>query len=393
MYEIEPYKLHNGEISWLSSGNQDSLQRHNRDAVGEARRNVANLSDADGYINMCNILKARTNTWGASPIDGSLETGSSSDVDFHQNVSDTRREDGSTKEVDEDRVFELLLDNGLVIRLQAYSRQTRDEWIHRLRKLVKYWKLRMAAEMDTFKAIRKANLKQLNVDEEMEAIVGQFAKKWEVSRSEASPELYNMCGISNCRTINISGSLYLKKRRRATFHRCQVILTGGKLLIFQSALRKTTGEQVKFVHQEKQQEVDLRDCYVYSGLIVEDDLLYQNSTFDANHPGLASLPRVYLEDGWTSADVDVMICFVVWQSTKKGWFRTRGTEATGSGSGTRARLRRVGQLGVLGRGMVFMCRSRAERDHWVLSVASEIERVVEQQAEELGDEGDFRFVK
>jgi hypothetical protein len=243
----------------------------------------------------------------------------------------------------------------------------------------------------------------LNVDEEMEAIIGQFAKKWEVNRSEASPELYNMCGISSCRGITLSGSLFLKKRRRATFHRCQVILSGGKLLIFQSALRKTTGAQVRFIHQEKQQEVDLRDCYVYSGLIVEDDLLYQNRTFDANHPGLASLPRVYLEDGWTSADVDVMTCFVVWMNRKKGWFRTAGgSSVSGTGSGadddkskgrTRAKLKRVGQLGVPGRGMVFKCRSRAERDHWVLSVASEIERVVEQEVEELGDEGEFRFDK
>ncbi|KAJ9605406.1 hypothetical protein H2200_010063 [Cladophialophora chaetospira] len=402
MYDIEPYKLHNGEISWLSSGNQDSLHRHERDAVEEARRNLANILDADGYVNMCNIRKVRTIKWGASPIDEGLETGSSSDVDFHQDVPNSRREDGTTKEIDDDRVFELLLDNGLVIRLQAYSMQTRDEWIHRLRKLVKYWKLRMSSDMDTFKSIRKANLEQLNVDEQMEAIIGQFAKKWEVSRSEASPQLYNMCGISSCRSITMSGSLFLKKRRRATFHRCQVILSGGKLLIFQSALRKTTGEQVRFIHQEKQQEVDLKDCYVYSGLIVEDDLLYTNRTFDANHPGLASLPRVYLEDGWTSADVDVMTCFVVWMNRKKGWFRTAGAaeqssrSATGSGSEdgksrgrTRAKLKRVGQLGVPGRGMVFKCRSRAERDHWVLSVASEIEKVVQEELE--GDEGEFRF--
>ncbi|KIW87224.1 uncharacterized protein Z519_12127 [Cladophialophora bantiana CBS 173.52] len=402
MYGIEPYKLSNGHISWLSSGNRMTLQSRDRDAVEEARRNVANILEADGYIDMCNIRHVRTIRWGASPVDEVLETGSGSDVDFHQEVADTRHEDGSTQEIDDDRVFELVLGNGLVVRLQAYSKQTRHEWVQRMKDLVKYWKLRTAAEMDTFKAIRKANLEQLNVDEEMEAIIGQFAKKWEVSRSEASPELYNMCAIGSCRSITISGSLYLKTRRRATFHRCQVILTGGKLLIFQSALRKRTGEQIRFIHQEKQQDVDLKDCYVYSGLIVDDDLLYQNRTFDANHAGMASLPRVYLEDGWTSADVDVMTCFVVWMNRRKGWFKTsRSREAandSGEDSGrprgcTRARLRRVGQLGVPGRGMVFKCRSRAERDHWVLNIASEIERVVEHEVEELGDEGEFRFDK
>lgn len=414
MFDIEPYKIRDGEISWLSSGNRTSIQNHDRDAVEEARRNVANILESDGLINMCYIRQVRVIQWGASPADDTLGAGSSSDVDFHQEVSDTRAEDGTTKQIDDDRVFELLMDNGLVIRLQAYSKETRDAWIHRLRKLVKYWKLRMAAEMDTYKAVRRTNLAELNVDEELEAIIGQFARKWEVSRSEASPELYNLCGISSCRSITMSGSLYLKTRRRAAFHRSQVILCGGKLLIYQATLRRSTGEQVRHTHQEKQQVVDLKDCYVYSGLIVEDDLLYQNTTFDANHPGMASLPRVYLDDGWTSADVDVMTCFVVWMNRKKGWFRTAAanqpgqksdtTDTTGAdtteggktrgGSGSkRAKLRRVGQLGVTGRGMVFKCRSRAERDHWVLSVASEIERVVEHEAQTMGDEGEFRFDK
>lgn len=402
MFDVEPYKLRDGEISWLSSGNPSSLLSHDREAVEEARRNVANITDCDGFIDLCYVRKVRKMKWGASAADDTLEIGSDSDVDFHEDADDTTAEDGTTREIDDDRVFEIMLDNGLVIRLQAYSKQTRDEWIHRLRKLVKYWKLRIRAEMDTFKAIRRTNLTQLNVDEEMEAVIGQFAKKWEVSRSEASPELFNMCGISSCRTITMSGSLYLKTRRRSTFHRSQVILSGGQLLIFQATARKRTGQQIRHIHQEKQQVIDLKDCYVYSGLVVEDDLLYQNKTFDANHPGMASLPRVYLEDGWTSADVDVMTCFVVWMNKRKGWFRAAAkTETANTGASSTdegkskgsnlARLKRVRQLGVPGRGMVFKCRSRAERDHWVLSVASEIERLVQREEEELGGEGEVRF--
>ena len=48
------------------------------------------------------------------------------------------------------------------------------------------------------------NLKQLNMDEEMESIMGQFGRKWEVSRTMASSELYNVCGLSSCRTITVS---------------------------------------------------------------------------------------------------------------------------------------------------------------------------------------------
>jgi len=41
----------------------------------------------------------------------------------------------------------------------------------------------------------------------------------------------------------------------------------------------------------------------------------------------------------------------------------------------RGGLRRVTALGAEGRSVVFKARSRAERDHWVMSIATEIERL------------------
>ena len=405
-WDIEPFRIQDGQVTWLRSGNIDTIKRRDIEALEEARRNVANMSESDGYINMCRIRNVRKIKWGALPVDDNMEAGSDEDVDFHEDVPDSGREDGTTTEIDDNRTFELVLDNGLIIRLQAYSKDTRTEWMKRLRALVKYWKLRVNADMDTFKNVRRTNLSLLNIDEEMEAILGQFGRKWEVSRSEASPELYHMCGIASCRAVTMSGLLYRKPRRRSTFQRCSVILSGGKMLIYQATLRKRTGEQVRHIHQERMDVVDLRDCYVYSGLVVEDDLLYQNRTFDANKAGggMGSLPRVYREDGWTSQDGEVMTCFVIWRNEKRGWFRTQGqrvSQASGGGratsvgsagsqsekEGKRSKLKRVARLGVPGKGMVFKCRSRAERDHWVLSVSSEIERVVEREEwERRGEE-------
>ena len=380
-FEIDPYPVQDGEVTWLTNGNRDYIRGHDQNAFEEARRNIENLKQCDGYINMSHIVKVREMKRGAAEMDDNIEEGSSSDVEFHQEVPNTMQEDGETKKLDDDRIFELVLQNGLIVRLQAYSQETRQEWISRLRKLVKYWKERIKADMDTFKVIRKHNLQGLNIDEEMEAIIGQFARKWEVTHTEASPQLYNMCGISCCRSISMSGLLYRKPRRRATFQRCGVILTGGQLLIFHAAMRKLSGEQIKHIQQERQQAIDLKDCYVYSGLITEDDLLYQNQTFDSNHPGMHALPRVYREDGWTSQDDDTMTCFVVWQGLRKSFFRAVVGE--GEDGGTRQKLRQVSTLGVPGRTIVFKCRSRAERDHWVMSVGMELDRLQQQEDEEV----------
>lgn len=173
----------------------------------------------------------------------------------------------------------------------------------------------------------------------------------------------------------MSGTLYRKPRKHTTFLQCGVILCHGQLLIFHGKLRERTGKEIPHIQHERQTVIDLQNCYVYSGLVTDGDLLYQNRTFDSNHPGHNALPRVYLEDGWTSTDEDTMTCFVIWQATRKSFFRSG--ESVGGGG----RLRYVSRLGVPGRSIVFKARSRAERDHWVMSVGMEIERL--QQAEEV----------
>jgi hypothetical protein len=76
----------------------------------------------------------------------------------------------------------------------------------RLKSLVEYWKFRVVSDMVLLKATRQANLELFHIDEEMESFLGQFGEKWEMSRSIASPELHNLCGISSCRTISVSPS-------------------------------------------------------------------------------------------------------------------------------------------------------------------------------------------
>ncbi|KAL1607922.1 hypothetical protein SLS60_002861 [Paraconiothyrium brasiliense] len=379
-WAVDPYPVKDGRIEWLlegHSGTPESRRLHDEGAADEAQRKLQNLLNCDGYINLANVVKVRKARLGATPVDEHIDTGS--DVDFDEDVDDdTTRDDGVTKEVDIDRTFELIMRNGLIIRLQAADKARRKEWIQHLRALAKYWKFRTAADITLYKSTRSRNLSALNIDEEAEAYIGQFAKKWEVTQSYASPFLYNMCGIAECRAIHMSGTLYRKPRIHAPFTRCSVLLAAGTLLMFQDVLRTGTGKQLAHIHHERMANLDLRDCYIYSGLLTESDLLYQNQTFDSNKPGHHALPKIYLEDGWTSTDEDVMTTFVVWHGKSKSWFRAE--EGAGEGEqnrkmGKRTRLKRVAKLGSKGRSVVFRARSRAERDHWVLAIQNEIERV------------------
>lgn len=370
IYAVNPYPSKDGEIEWINQGTPARKVKHDEDAYKEAERKVNSMLHAEGYINLNHIIRVQNAQRGNSPADANVDEGP--DVDFHEEVEDTTRDDGKTDQFDDKRTFELVMKNKLIIRLQAYNEVTKKEWVHRLRKLVEYWKLRLASDMDLLKEVRGLNLKLLEIDEESEAYIGQFGSKWEVTRSVASSKLFNMCGISCCRAIAMSGTLYRKPKRHSLFQRCDVILCHGQLLIFHGSLRTMTGAEVSHIQHERQHSIDLKSCYIYSGLVTQDDLLYQNQTFDSNHPGHHALPRVYLEDGWTSTDEDAMTCFVIWQPQTKSFFKaSEEMEKGGKGSA----LRRVSRLGVPGRSIVFKARSRAERDHWVMSIGIEIDRL------------------
>ncbi|KAF1811605.1 hypothetical protein P152DRAFT_508126 [Eremomyces bilateralis CBS 781.70] len=398
MYNIDPFPVKDDRIQWLGSrASETTASHHDRGAYAEMQRKVNILAECDGCINLCNVTKVRNVVRGDTVADDNVDEGP--DADYDEEVPDTYREDGMSGNFDDDRTFELVLRNGLIIRLQAYDKVTKNEWKRCLRDLVRYWKARTKMDVTLLQLVRKQNLEQLRIDEAAEAIVGQYARKWEVTNSFASSDIYNMCGPSCCRAIHLSGSLFRKPRKHTNFIRVSVILTQGKLLIFSSSLRTQSGIQVPQIHHEKVQAIDLSECYIYSGPLTEPELLYQNRTFDSNRPGRTALPRLYREDGWTSQDDDLMTSFVIWHSKRKSFFRSQELEeskktpadpqidarresagSTGSGSRSgletrmRSRLKRVSQLGVTGRNEVFRTRSRAERDRWVLAIGMEIER-------------------
>ncbi|EZF32735.1 hypothetical protein H101_03675 [Trichophyton interdigitale H6] len=372
MYKVDPYPIENGQISWLRNGGNKSYARYcDEAAYAENRRNTNNLSQAEGYFNLCRVTEIRT----VSEMEngGAQRNGTNFGT---QHPVTNRATTGNSSHSDSNQVFELELDDGLTVRLRVYNTETRDAWIHRLRQLTTYWKARVKADINILKSIRQRNLEKLDIDEEQESVIGQFAQKWEVARADASPELFNVCGPSGCRAIKISGHLYRKLRRRGSFSKCSVILVEGQLLIFQGAVRTLSGEQVPHTHQSRQTILDLRDCYLYSGIITSSDLLYHSQTFDNNHPSHNSTPRIYPSDGWTSADEDTATTFVIWNNTRRVLFH--GEEERDGNQKTR-RWRHVSRLGASGRSIVFKARSRAERDLWVLAIETEIDRLQQQE--------------
>ncbi|KAA8895533.1 Pleckstrin homology domain-containing protein [Sphaerosporella brunnea] len=357
IYGVAPYKLdENGEIEWLTNPTPGPVEKKDEEAYLEAERKVNLMLMAEGFVDLVQAVKVGRVGRGTSDVDG---------------TEDSEASAAAAVDADDDETcFEITLENGLVIRLQAFNSETRDEWIHRLSELITYWHARDREDLTIIRRTRDTNLKQLNMDEQLESLMGQFGRKWEVSsHTIASGEIFNVCGLSSCRTITMSGVLYRKPRRRATFRRYNVILCNGELIIFHHAHRNSTGKEVPTTLHEKHISLSLRDCYIYSGLVTEEELLYTNSTTTATTttPGRSALPRIY-RDGYTSTDEEAMTCFVLWHGSRRSIFTKRDED------GNKVR-RRVTPLGQGGKSVVFKARSRLERDAWVMGIAMEIERL------------------
>lgn len=374
IYAVNPYPVEDNQIKWTTSSNKTEVKARNEQAEDEFKRREKVLRNCEGFINLCDVVKVRKVHHDADEVvvqtEGDLEPDSEDD--------DTGTEDQGQIGTDDAKTFELVLKNGLIVRLRAYDQQTKKEWKKRLRALVKYWRWRHLEDVQLFHQVRTRNLHELQVDEEGEALIGQFAKKWELSQTFASAEMYNFCGISGCRTIQLSGPLYSKPRLHGNFTLAHCLLIPGHVLLFESALRATSGNIVKHVHHTRRQVIDLADCYIYTGLLTEGDLLYHNTTFDANSPGHHALPRMWPEDGWDNWDEDIMTCFVLWKPAGKSWYRDQASD-----QGKRSRLRRVSTLGKKGNRIVFRARSRAERDRWVLALTAEIEKQASDEAQQV----------
>jgi Pleckstrin homology domain len=121
----------------------------------------------------------------------------------------------------------------------------------------------------------------------------------------AAPSPYSRLSSLSVHTgtdVEIHGSLYAKFRRNSTFTNYQVVLTSRTLLIYEHVARSTRGIGHARIHHSQVKSIDLRHCYVYSGQMVQSELL-RTTSLDP-HLGYGVTPKLF-RDGWTSVDDDL----------------------------------------------------------------------------------------
>ncbi|CAK5280363.1 unnamed protein product [Mycena citricolor] len=280
------------------------------------------------------------------------------------------------------RSFELLLQNGHVIRFEAHSCRVALEWIERLRPLILYWRQRhrtdASDEMDLAQAYRPRLTPRRHVvmnDSELppEPPVDPLAPL------PALSNLYSWCVLEGCRPIIRGGRIYVRKGMYGQYKFVQLFLLPGNLVQFHIAPNSS-------LHLAMKHRINLADAYVCSGYFAA--LALPNDQYVPD----ATLPRRY-NDGLETDDPDEDSLFMIWYhphavaadvarpsiddedddeedvAGEQGPGQKRSDTATSH----------IPSLSSKRKIAVFRCRNKLERDAWCWAINCEIEKLVRVQ--------------
>ncbi|KAI8066807.1 hypothetical protein BC940DRAFT_58210 [Gongronella butleri] len=231
--------------------------------TAELRRRMNLIKNAKGYIDLTEVAYVRRAF--ADPDDGDSDdhafyatsaissiAASSSTPLFHGHEASSsahpRRQHGS--------LLELVMNNGLCIKLKAFDNSTCEQWVTCLSNLITYYKAHLEAERDVY-------CDQPNFTTPIDT-------PSQITSSPPEPKvdtrIWNLCIFEQCQDVAKSGILYMQ-RDQSVFSQRQFILTADGWLHYYNVYARsaTTGEpEVTAVHERKS-SFDLANAYVFSG--------------------------------------------------------------------------------------------------------------------------------
>lgn len=267
---------------------------------------------------------------------------------------------------------QMTMDNGETITFTSTSAEARDVWVTRLGDAAKYWREHARLLARSTMATKHSNMTHLNIDDYTDSNIYQFVEIGEQRRAIADGNFYDNQAIAALNPVLSSGVLNVKWKKHSHWLKAFVVLIPGYLILFEYSKRSpVTGQVSKEVEHHRYLTIPLSSTYVFLGPATIPDLVNRTSA-NANQPGRALLARLYVEDGWSLSEEEYMRCLCLWLGSKRHLYGKKvKEEANNPGI-----ARMAAKLGVTGKLILFMARSRQERERWTRDILSEIDREV-----------------
>ncbi|ORZ02787.1 Pleckstrin homology domain-domain-containing protein [Syncephalastrum racemosum] len=340
-------------------------------ARAESERRTLLLTGAIGMVDLTEMASVRKSfryldydvVGGYSTSDSSLNDSLSPVLGSQQEEPAPSRRN-STEVPHETACFDIVMENGLILKLQAPSATTCDAWVRHLNELMIYWKARK-------EAVRLIHAKHCYSDTLEEAFrtraTGEGSHAWFNQVPEVDTRIWSYCVFDQCRDIVKSGTMYFQPRARGTFSKKTFLLSSNGWLLFYNTYERSqmTSQPLLTAKHTLKGILDIADCYVYSGSL---SLCGRKS---AEHALDKRPPRIF-GDGVATSDPDEACVFTLWKPQHRTWFSPKKKRVIQYKTSKRL-------LPSDGQAWHFAARSQEDKQEWVWAIRVVIEHMLRTQ--------------
>ncbi|KAI9248811.1 hypothetical protein BDA99DRAFT_225954 [Phascolomyces articulosus] len=246
-------------------------------------------------------------------------------------------------------ILEIIMENGLIIRLKADSSEACDAWVQNLAYLTLYWRARKEAQ-------RNINAKHDYThmfDEDFRYAITHQEKGSDFNKPPVvDTRIWSICCFEQCRDIVKTGVMYFQPRSRGTFSQKIFVLTGNGWLIYYNIYDRAavTCQPIQAAVHDRKDAVDITGCYIYSS------------------PSPRRPARIF-PDGIASADANDDSLFSLWKPQSRRVFSPK-----------RQRIQVYKHHRTFfqedGETWQFLAKNRHEKEEWVWAFNVIIERLL-----------------
>ncbi|KAI9496222.1 hypothetical protein BDB00DRAFT_137271 [Zychaea mexicana] len=246
-------------------------------------------------------------------------------------------------------VLEIIMQNGIVIKMKADSCEACDAWVHHLANLIVYWRAYKEARLNVNAQHDFGDV----FEEEFRYGITHKEKGSEFNKlPQVDTRIWSICCFEQCRDIVKTGVMYFQPRSRGTFSQKIFVLTANGWLIYYNIYDRaavTCQPLLAAVHDRKD-AVDISSCYVYSSLSPRR-------------------PARIFPDGIAAADVKDDSLFSLWKPQTRRVFSPSRQRITVY-KHNRKFFQEEGET------WQFLAKNRHEKEEWVWAFNVVIERLL-----------------
>ncbi|KAJ4482213.1 Pleckstrin homology domain-containing protein [Lentinula aciculospora] len=343
----------------------------------EVKRGIQQLLDANGVVDLRSILVVRRAVHPTmQPTHNLREHDDASYLNVGETlaVSQSDQEDiggeeglnrsENQRELRMKRSFELLLENGHILRFETFSCMFTNEWVEKLQALVNYWRVKHRIDAKEEMKLAQGYRPPVTPHIYAETDRTMYAEP-PVDPSSTLPalgSLFNWCVLDGCKPIAKSGKVFMRQGLHGQYRLVDLVLASERLIHFRISPKSV-------IHRSMRKKIDLVDAYVCSGYLGAQVL-----PVGQFNPTENNVPRRY-QDGLETDDAEEDRLFVIW------YRKTSAEEGSGDSSTRSGADLDIPPLSAKRKFVIFRTRSRLERDAWCWALSSTIEKAVRARKE------------